>query len=281
MNQQIDNIEDRHVFIVSDGTGITAQHLGHSLMSQFENIDFIVTTLPYVDTEEKAWATVEKINQINQQTDKQPLLFATLINQNIRKIISQSEGKLFDLFTAFLSPMEDVLGTKCSYTMGRSHGLTNVESYQKRIDAVHYSLDHDDGIKLKGYNKADLIIVGVSRCGKTPTSIYLAMQFGLRVANYPLTEDDDNAFIELPKSLLPYKDKLFGITISAERLHNIRQERRPNSEYAKLSQCQKEINNVEKMFNRNNIPYINSTFHSIEEISTRMLASLGIERKVI
>lgn len=274
------NIEDRQVFIISDGTGITAQHLGHSLMSQFENIDFITTTMPYVDTLEKALSAVEKINQCHRRTEKQPLVFATLVNPKIREVIYKSDGHIYDLFNAFLAPMENVLNTKCSYTIGRSHGLTNEESYQQRIDAVHYALDHDDGIKLKGYSNADLIIVGVSRCGKTPTAIYLAMQFGIRVANYPLTEDDDS-FKELPNCLKPFKNKLFGITISCERLHDIRQQRRPNSPYAALTQCKTEVEDVENMFNDNHIPYINSTYHSIEEISTRMLASLGIERKVL
>lgn len=272
--------EDWQVYILSDGTGITAQHLAHSLMSQFEQIDFETTTLPYIDTIEKAQATVDKINTSFQKDGKPPIIFATLVNQQIRDLINQSKGHVFDLFHAFLSPLEKVLNTKCSYTIGRSHGLTNVESYQKRIDAVHYALDHDDGIKLKGYSHADLIIIGVSRCGKTPTSLYLAMQFGLKVANYPLTEDDDS-FHELPKALHPYQHKLFGITISAERLHAIRHERRPNSHYASLRQCQKEISNVEQMFDMKLIPYINSTYHSIEEMATRILAQKGFERNVI
>ena len=275
-----ENRDLRQVFIVSDGTGITAQNLGHSLMSQFEDIEFNTTTIPYIDSIEKAISTIEKINESFYLTGQSPLVFATLLNPEIREIIYNSEGHIYDLFQAFLAPLEQDLEKRCSYTVGRSHGLTNVESYQKRIDAVHYALDHDDGIKLKGYQKADLIIVGVSRCGKTPTSIYLAMQFGIKVANYPLT-DDDLSFNQLPHSLKQFKNKLFGLTISCERLHNIRQDRRPDSPYASLSQCKLEVSEVEKMFDRNNIPYINSTFHSVEEIATRMLAGLGIERKVL
>ncbi len=271
--------EKRQVFILSDGTGITAQHLGHSLLSQFEHIDFNITTLPYIDSKKKALEAVEKINYAYKTNKHPPLIFATLIKQNTREIINRSKGKIYDLFHAFLEPLEKTLGTKCSYTMGRSHGLSNTNSYQQRMNALNFSLEHDDGIKLNGYKNADLIIVGVSRCGKTPTSIYLAMQFGLRVANYPLTEDDAS-FGELPKSLIPYKNKLFGITISSDRLHTIRQDRRPNSTYASLVQCKKEVRNVERMFDSNHIPYINSTFHSIEEISTQMLSQLGIERKV-
>lgn len=272
--------DTRQVFIISDGTGITAQNLGHSLMSQFENIEFNTTTIPYIDTIEKASETVNRINESFYLTGQSPLVFATLLNPKIREVIYNSEGHIYDLFQAFLAPLEQDLETKCSYTIGRSHGLTNFESYQKRIDAVHYALDHDDGIKLRGYQHADLIITGVSRCGKTPTSIYLAMQFGIKVANYPLT-DDDLSFHQLPDCLKPYKSKLFGLTISSDRLHTIRQERRPNSPYAELSKCQSEISQVEEMFTENKIPFINSTFHSIEEIATRMLASLGIERKLI
>jgi len=273
-------IYDRQIFIISDGTGITAQHLGHSLMSQFEDIDFITTTLPYIDSIDKAQEAVEKVNLAVSTNGELPIIFATLLNPEIRNIINNSKAHIYDLFHAFLAPLEKVLKKKCSYTMGRAHGVTDIDSYQKRMDAVHYTLAHDDGIKLNGYNKADIIIIGVSRCGKTPTSIYLAMQFGLRVANYPLTEDD-LSFRELPKCLAPFKKKLFGLTISSQKLHSIRQERRPNSPYAAIKQCQKEINNVEKMFNDNQITFINSTFHSIEEISTRMLDSLDIERTVI
>lgn len=268
----------REVFILSDGTGITAQHLAHSLLSQFEHIDFHITTLPYIDSKQKALEVVDKINQVSKQCDEPPLIFATLIKQNAREIINRSKGKIYDLFHAFLAPLEKTLNTKCSYTMGRTHSVSYSTSYQLRINSLNFTLDHDDGIKVSGYKNADIVIVGVSRCGKTPTSIYLAMQFGLKVANYPLTEDDAS-FGELPKCLVPYKSKLFGITISSDRLHAIRQDRQPNSNYASLAQCKKEVQNVERMLAHNNIPYINSTFHSIEEISTQMLAQLGIERK--
>lgn len=274
-----ENLTTRQVFIVSDGTGITAQHLGQSLMSQFEDIEFTTTTIPYVDTLEKAHSVVETINQSSQLTSALPLVFATLVKPDISQIINKSNAKIYDLFNAFLSPLEKELNTKCSYTTGRSHGLNDPYSYQRRISALNFSLDHDDGIKLKGYTKADLIIIGVSRSGKTPTSIYLAMQFGLKVANYPLTEEDDVSFTELPQCLKPFKKKIFGITISSERLHAIRKERKPGSTYASLTQCKKEVSNVERMFTRNHIPFINSTSNSIEEMSTRIIATLGIERQ--
>lgn len=269
----------RQIFVVSDGTGITAQHLAQSLMSQFENIEFTTTTLPYIDTKEKAIETVNKINHACQTNQSQPIVFATLVKSEISELINASGAKIYDLFNTFLAPLEETLSTKSSYTTGRSHGLKDAYAYQKRISALNFSLDHDDGVKLKGYKNADLIIIGVSRCGKTPTAIYLAMQFGLKVANYPLTEDDAS-FSELPDCLLPYKHKMFGITISCDRLHSVRNERKPNSIYASLTQCKKEVSNVERMFNNNNIPYINSTSHSIEEMSTRIIARFGIERKI-
>jgi hypothetical protein len=185
---------------------------------------------------------------------------------------------MHDLFYTFIEPLEIELNTKSSHTVGRSHGLTDKQSYKNRIDALNYTLEHDDGIKLKDYDKADIILLGVSRSGKTPTSLYIAMQFGLLAANYPLTEDD-GCFTNLPSHLRPYKDKLFGLTIEAERLQHIRSERRPNGRYASPEQCRLETTEVESMFNKEGIPFLNTTSYSIEEIATRILAIAGLQRR--
>ena len=270
----------RQVFIISDGTGITAENLGHSLMSQFEEIIFETTTIPYVDSKEKAKKVVEKLNHCFEETGQTPLIFATLVNPTIRNIIKTGKGLMCDLFHTFVKPLESELRAKSSYTVGRSHGVIDSHSYKQRIDALNYTLSHDDGIKISDYCDADIVLVGVSRCGKTPTCLYLAMQFGLLSANYPFT-DDDTCYMKLPEKLKPYKKNLFGLTIDSERLASIRNERKPNSRYASLEKCRREVQEVESMFQRERIPYLNTTTYSIEEISTRILAKTGIDRKII
>lgn len=268
----------RYAFMISDGTGITAENLGNSLMTQFGNIEFEKLTIPYVDTVEKAKNIVKRINECYEETGNKPLIFMTLINSDIAKTISESQASIFDLFNTFLGPLEKELDSKSSYTVGRTHGVANPQFYSHRIEAVDYALAHDDGIKVRGYDKADIILIGVSRCGKTPSCLYMALHFGILAANYPFTEEDLTHF-QLPDSLRPYKSKLFGLTIDPERLQHIRTERRPNSQYASAEQCRLEVAEVEAMYRRENIPYLNSTRFSIEEIATKVLAIAGIKRK--
>lgn len=268
----------RQVFFISDGTGITAEALGASLITQFDNVEFNTMTIPYVDNIKKASETVDMINESYQIEKIKPIVFATLINPEIRKCIESSQCLLYDFFSGYLKELEGVLGVQSSYVVGRSHGVVNYESYKHRIDAVNYALNHDDGIKIKNYGQADIVLVGVSRCGKTPTCLYMALQFGTLAANYPFT-DEDLSTLRLPELLRPYKRKLFGLTIDPERLQAIRSERRPNSQYSSLEQCRFEVNEVEAMYRRESIPYLNTTRFSIEEISTKILAKTEIPRR--
>lgn len=269
----------RDVFIISDGTGLTAESLSNSLLSQFENLEFETQAIPYIDSLEKAQEIVVHINQCYQKTGLKPLVFITLVNPNLSMLIKESQACVFDLFNTFLAPLEQELQIKSSYRVGRTHGVSNTESYSHRIDAVNYTLAHDDGVKISGYGNADIILIGVSRSGKTPSCLYMALQFGIYAANYPFTEEDE-AHYQLPESLKPYKKKLFGLTIDPLRLHQIRSERRPNSRYASIEQCRIEVSEVETMYRRENIPYLNSTRFSIEEIVTKILAEAGLKRKL-
>ncbi|MDF1796271.1 MAG: kinase/pyrophosphorylase [Coxiellaceae bacterium] len=264
--------QERHVFCLSDGTGITAQTLGQSLLTQFDNIKFVQVNIPYVDTEEKANEVLKQIQEIYRDTHKDPIIFTTIIQKNISKIIHQAPGVVLDFLQSFIGPLEETLGEKSSHTIGRSHSMTNYEKYKKRIDALNFSLNTDDGACTHQYANADLILVGVSRCGKTPTSLYLALNQSIFVGNYPITEEDLDSFM-LPKSLQKYSDKLFGLTIDVERLMAIRNERRPDSRYASRKQCEHEIKRVEKLFKRERIPHLNSTHLSIEELATRIMAA--------
>lgn len=268
----------RYVYLISDGTGITAEALGNSLITQFEDMDFDKITLPYIDSMEKAEEAIRKINLAHQETGLTPLVFMTVVHPELSKHIKTANARVFDLFNTFLAPLEEELGVKSSYTVGRKHGVYNKQTYAKRIEAIEYALTHDDGIKTQGYEKADIILIGVSRCGKTPSCLYLALQYGILAANYPFTEEDLFDF-QLPAKLRPHKKKLFGLTIDCNRLQQIRTERRPDSQYASAKQCRIETAKVEEMYRHEQIPYLDSTRFSIEEICTKIMSIAGLQRK--
>lgn len=269
----------RYVFMLSDGTGITAETLGNSLITQFENIAFERLTIPYIDSVEKAEKVVLQINKAYKDHGVKPLVFMTLVNQEIRHHFKNADACVFDLFNTFIEPLEQELNEKSSYTVGRTHGVVDNKLYLHRLEAIDFALAHDDGVKPRGYEKADIILIGVSRCGKTPSCLYMALQYGILAANYPFTEEEIFGF-QLPEILKPYKHKLFGLTIDTQRLQQIRNERRPNSKYSSAEQCRLEVNEVEAMYLKEKIPFINSTRYSIEEISTKILASAGLQRKI-
>ncbi len=269
----------RHVFMISDGTGITAELLGNSLLAQFERVEFEKHTIPYVDSIEKAEIVLERINQTYSESESKPLVFMTLVNPQISIVIKQANACLFDLYNTFLDQLEIELGTESSDAIGRAHGLPDNKTYDQRIEAVNFALTYDDGVKPQGYDHADIILIGVSRCGKTPSCLYMALRFGIYAANYPFTDEDLSDF-RLPELLRPYKQKLFGLTIAPERLQNIRTERRPNSNYASAEQCRREVAEVEMVFQRENIPFINSTYLSIEEIATKIISIAKIKRRI-
>lgn len=268
----------RTAFFISDGTGITAETLGQSLLSQFENISFTKYTRPYIDSAEKAHAMVQQINRAADADGARPIIFDTLVNQEIRQILVQSEGVMIDIFSKFLEPLEKELHSHSSYSVGKSHAIGHSANYMERIEAVNFALDNDDGARTHYYDKADLILVGVSRCGKTPTCLYMAMQYGIRAANYPLTEEDMES-LRLPRALAIHRNKLFGLTIDPDRLTAIRHERKPNSRYASYAQCEFEVREVEGLFQREGIKSINSTHYSVEEISAKILVETGVERR--
>lgn len=268
----------RTAFFVSDRTGITAETLGLSLISQFEDVLFTQVTLPFVDSADKAAEASRRINQASETDGNRPLVFATIINPEIKTILSQTAAFYIDYFDTFIGQLESELSIKSSNAIGRIHGMRNSSNYNTRIDAVNFALNYDDGAKINNYESADLILVGVSRSGKTPTCLYLAMRYGILAANYPITEDDLE-LVGLPKFLEPHKNKIFGLTISPERLQAIRQGRRPNTKYATLTQCKREVTAVERLYQQEQIPYLSSTSVSIEELSAKILVISGVERK--
>lgn len=260
---------ERTVFFVSDRTGITAETLGVSLTSQFDGIDFKHITLPFVDSTEKAVEVTNTINTCAEKEAQSPVVFSTIVDPDIRNILVTAKAHYVDFFQTFIPDLEKAFGQPSKPIVGRTHGTYDIQAYNARIDAVNFALAYDDGIKNNGYEAADIILVGVSRSGKTPTCLYLAMQFGIRAANYPLTEEDLEHG-QLPEFLRPHKAKLFGLIIDPIRLAAIRHGRRPDSQYADLQKCVFEIKTVKRLFEREKIPYLNATHLSIEELATQM-----------
>ncbi|MBL8383829.1 MAG: kinase/pyrophosphorylase [Burkholderiales bacterium] len=270
----------RSVFYISDGTGITAETLGQSLLTQFEGLPTRATRMPFVDSVDKAHACVLRINAAHQADQVRPIVFNTLVNVDISQVIHGADALVLDLFQTFIKPLEKELGLKSTHTMGRSHSATkNQQEYTNRIEAINFSLAHDDGQTDKNLAEADVILIGVSRSGKTPTSLYLALTFGLRCANYPLIPEDfeRNA---LPATLAPFRAKLFGLTIEPKRLAEIRNERRPNSKYASIENCRHEVHAAEALMRREGIRWLSSTTKSIEEIATTVMQEIKLERRV-
>lgn len=276
----METTSQRTVFYVSDGTAITAEVLGHAVLSQFP-VPTLSVTLPFVENEQRAQAVKGQIDAIYQQSGLRPLVFFSIVMPQVRDIIMQSQGFCQDIVQSLVAPLQQELGMAPDPVANRTHGLsaTNLGKYDARIAAIDYTLAHDDGITLRGLEDAHVILLGVSRCGKTPTSLYLAMQFGIRAANYPFIADDmDN--LKLPPALKSLQHKLFGLTINAERLSAIRQERAENSRYASMRQCRLEVGEVEALFRTQKIPYLNSTNYSVEEIATKILDIMGLNRQM-
>ena len=268
----------RKVFFVSDGTGITAETFGNSLLAQFEGIRFIPIRLPFIDTLDKAEDAVARIEAARNGDGHKPIVFSTLVNQEINRIVRRADCFLLDMFQTFVEPLEQELGIKSTHSIGRSHNITDSEKYKQRIEAINFSLAHDDGQLDRGLAEADVIFIGVSRSGKTPTSLYLAMQYGIKAANYPLIPEDFERG-RLPSALPKHKAKLFGLSITPERLSEVRNERRPGSKYASLENCRYEVNEAEAMMRREGIPWLSSTAKSIEEIATTVLQDIRIDRR--
>lgn len=269
----------RTVFFISDRTGITVEMLGNSLLTQFDTVEFKRTTLPFVDNPDKIQQALGQIRAAAQESGKRPLVFTSIMTDALRQELSNADAMVLDLFDRFIVPLEAELGVKSAHAVGRSHSAGNFKDYNHRIEAVNYTLAHDDGITNRNLEEADIILVGVSRSGKTPTCLYLALQFGVKAANYPLIPEDLEK-LKLPPALAPLKHKVWGLTIVPERLQSIRQERKPDSKYASLDNCQWEIRMAETLMQNAGISYLNSTTKSIEELATVILHDAQLDRRV-
>ncbi len=271
---------NRSVFFVSDGTGITAETFGNSILAQFPGKPRHVRR-PFIDSVDKARAVLDEINQVADGEGRKPIVFITLVNDDVRRIITEPgcRGLVLDMFRHFVEPLEDEFKVKSNHRVGRFSDAAKSTEYNDRIEAINFSLAHDDGQSARNLAAADVILLGVSRCGKTPTSLYLAMQHGIKAANYPLIPEDFERN-KLPTSLVPHLKKCFGLTIDPERLSQIRNERRPDSKYAALDNCRYEVREAETLMRRSGIGWLSSTHKSIEEIATTILRDIRPDRLI-
>ena len=269
----------RPVFYISDGTGITAETIGNSVLTQFPDVAFTTQRIPFVDTEDKARHAAQRIRESGERTGLRPIVVNTVVDGALTAALAESGALMMDVFAPFIGPLEAELGTSRQSKVGQAHGIVDFERYHRRINAMNFALTHDDGVAIN-YDDADVILVAVSRAGKTPTCIYLALHYGIRAANYPLT-DEDLEHDRLPPRLRPYRNKLFGLTIDPEKLAQVRQERRPNSRYASLETCRREVMAAETMLRMERIPTLSTTHTSIEEISSKVMTTLDLNRGML
>ncbi len=265
----------RAIFFVSNSTGITVETLGRSLLYQFSSTQFESHSLRFIDTVDKTKEAVETINKYAEETGLRPIILSTLVTPKLRQIMATANGLYLDVFDTFIAPIEKEIGYEAKLGLGRAHGIVDDAYYSERIEAVNYSLKTDDGVGAREYSQADVILIGASRTGKTPTSLYLAMHYGLRAANYPIVDEELDSH-SLPAPLKVHKDKLFGLLVTPERLQSIRTKRRADSQYSSLSQCQYEIRQTKSLFQQQNIPYFDVSSMSIEEVSSNIMNMLKI-----
>lgn len=263
------------VFIVSDRSGLTAETLSHTLLSQFPGVKFRQRSLPFVDSTRKVRQAIETINGAGQESGCRPLVFTTFVDESFSEVLADANAEIFDLFSPFIGRMESLLGQQSSHKPGQSHSISDLSRYNQRINAVNYAMRCDDGLHVRDYSEATLILLGASRSGKTPTCLYLALHFGFYAANYPLTEEDFTGGT-IPDPLREHRDRIFGLTIDPTRLHQIRTERRPNSEYASMARCRQDVSRAEDMFRRNGIPFCDSTNYSVEELGSTIKHQMGL-----
>jgi hypothetical protein len=268
----------RTIFLVSDGTGITIETLAHTLLTQFDAVHHKNVSLPFIDSKDKVIGVVNRINQSADHNPETPIVFSSIVDVSLREELAKCRGNVLDLFDIYLPLLEKNLEIRSRQKSGLAHAIDDISRYEDRVEAINFTLNHDDGASVRKLQIADVILLGVSRSGKTPTCLYLALHYGVRAANYPLTEDDMESG-RLPDFLTPYRHRWYGLTISPEQLHRIRTQRRPESRYSSIEQCRKEAQWAEKIFKRYAVPSIDTTAISIEEIAVSVLHRFGLKRE--
>jgi len=261
------------VFFLSDSTGISAETMGNALLIQFPDLRFERRLIPFISSVEEARRVVAILDAAADGAVA-PLAFSTTAVEEVRQELLRTKCPLIDFFGMHMDSVESILGAKGIRVAARLHGMGDVKRYNARMAAVEYAIEHDDGQSMRALDKADVILVAPSRCGKTPTTMYLALQHGIFVANYPLVDEDFES-AELPRPVRGLRNRCFGLTTTPARLSQVRNERRPNSRYASFEQCSYELREAEAMYRNHRLPVINSSTKSVEEMSTVILQTLN------
>jgi regulator of PEP synthase PpsR (kinase-PPPase family) len=261
------------VYFLSDSTGISAETMGNALLIQFPDVRFDRTLIPFISSVEEARRVVKILDEA-MEGPVTPLVFTTAAEDSVRLELAKTKAPAIDFFDMHMSRVEEVLGKQGIRQPARLHGVGDIKRYNNRMAAIEFTIEHDDGQSVRALEKADVILLAPSRCGKTPTSMYLALQHGLFVANYPLV-DEDLERSALPAPVQGHHDRCFGITTTVERLSRVRNERRPDSTYASLAQCRWELRRAAEMYAQHRIPVIDSSSRSVEEMSTLIIQTLS------
>ncbi len=261
----------KDVYYISDSTAILAEDLGRALLCQFPGISFNEEKIPFVRSPEQAQAALQKI--LERSGGRFPLLFCTIIDRNIREIFDSPEVEYFDILNGFLGQLEHSLEATPLREPGFSRRGKDIA---KRVEAIHYTLEHDDGTRTREYHQADIILVGVSRSGKTPVSVYLATHFGLKAANFPLTSEQLDNYV-LPVDIIRNRQRALGLTSSPKHLHKIREKRYKGSSYASLSTCSRELQQARQLFSQHQIRVLETEGKSIEELAVQAIQLTGIK----
>ncbi|MEI5676097.1 MULTISPECIES: pyruvate, water dikinase regulatory protein [unclassified Nocardioides] len=260
------------VFFLSDSTGISAETMGNALLIQFPDTRFERTLIPFIHTVDDARRVVAQLDEA-MDGPITPLVFCTAATDEVRAELHQTRAPLIDFFEMHMAKVETIIGQQGVREAARLHGVGDIKRYNSRMAAVEFTIEHDDGQSLRALEKSDVILLAPSRCGKTPTSMYLALQHGLFVANYPLVDEDLEAD-DLPEPVQPYLERCFGLVTTVDRLSRVRNERRPNSRYASPEQCRWELRRAGELFKAHRLPVIDSSAKSVEEISALILQTL-------
>jgi [pyruvate, water dikinase]-phosphate phosphotransferase / [pyruvate, water dikinase] kinase len=265
------------VFFLSDSTGISAETMGNALLIQFPDLHFERTLIPFISSVEEAREVVAQLDAA-MEGPVTPLVFSTAAVDEVREELNKSKAPIIDFFGIHMSRVEEQLGARGLREARRLQGVGDVRRYNSRMAAIEFAIEHDDGLSPRGLDRADVVLLAPSRCGKTPTAMYLALQHGMFVANYPLV-DEDLETTDLPRPVQDLADRCFGLTTTVSRLSRVRQERRPDSRYASEEQCRYELRRATAIYETHSLPTVDTSAASVEEIATVVIQTLARQRR--
>ena len=267
-----------NIYLISDSTGETLDRIFLALKAQFENFDYEVSQFSFTRTETQIKKIIE-----NAEKNENPIILYTIVNNKLAKFLADESSKkkipCFGVLGELILNFSKLLNQKASHEPSGQHILN--KEYYDRIEAIQFSMNHDDGNNIGGIEKSDIVLLGVSRTSKTPTSIYLANR-GYKTSNIPLVNEKS-----VPDKMknIKFKPCVVGLTTEANRLFEIRKNRltslkeKDRTEYINLNEIKKELENSKKIFRSNNWPTIDVTRKSVEETAASIIKIYEIKNK--